>query len=60
MRCDWSSLVSPGIASGHVSPALSERELVSHQICFCFYRLAPIIFSEILVPEKLCFYWSVC
>ena len=35
MRCDWSSLVIPGIASGHVSPALSERELVSHQFCFC-------------------------
>ena len=27
---------SSGIASGHVSPALGERELMTHQFCFYF------------------------
>ena len=28
---------SSGIASGHVSPALGERELMTHQFCFLFF-----------------------
>ena len=28
---------SSGIGSGHVSPALGERELMTHQFCFLFF-----------------------
>ena len=37
-RCYWSSLVSSD-TSGHVSPALSKRELMSHLCLFCFSRI---------------------
>ena len=50
-RRDWSLKVSSGIASGHVSPALSERELVSHQFCFCFFLLSLYSDSHCETPD---------
>ena len=56
-RCDWSSLVSSGIASGHVSPALGERELLPH--IFCFSRLTRFsmgyVFAFGVAPHSLVF-----
>ena len=39
-------MVSSGIAYGHVSPALGERELMAHQFCFSF-SLSPIFLGPV-------------